>query len=96
MLLLGRFKISGHSMEPFIKNGESIMASGLLYLFKDPKIKDIVVFKDKNNKILIKRITKIKNGEYFLEGDNKSDSLDSKQMGLIKRNQIMAKFIIKI
>ena len=45
-------------MEPKIKNGELVLVSNIFYLFKKPKIGDIVAFKEKD-KIFIKRITKI-------------------------------------
>ena len=96
MLLLAKFKIFGHSMEPQIKTGETVLVSGIPYWFKIPKINDIVAFKDNNGKVLIKRIVKIQNGKYFMQGDNKHDSLDSRQLGLISKNQIIGEFIYKL
>lgn len=96
MLLLARFKIVGHSMEPQIKNEESILVSSIPYWFKIPNIGDIVAFKDNKGKVLIKRIVKIQNGKYFMQGDNKYDSLDSRQLGLISKNQIIGEFIYKL
>lgn len=95
MLLLQKFKISGHSMEPAIKNGEKILATPLFYLFKSPKINDIVVFKFRG-KVFVKRIILFKDNKYFVEGDNKKDSIDSKDFGLLSRNQILGKVIIKL
>ncbi|MCL6096800.1 MAG: S26 family signal peptidase [Patescibacteria group bacterium] len=83
-------------MEPFIKNNSIVLASGLSYLFKNPKVNDIVVFKDKEGKILIKRITKNEKDRYFVQGDNKGDSLDSSKFGDISKNQIIAKVICKL
>lgn len=96
MLLLQKYKISGHSMEPIFKNGDTILVSGLLYLFKNPKINDIVAFKEKNGKILVKRIKEIKDGKFFACGDNKKDSLDSKDFGFISKEFIIGKLIYKL
>ena len=97
MLLLARFKIIGHSMEPQIKNGQSVLVSNISYLFKTPKINDIVAFKDINNvQILVKRITKIQNSKYFIEGDNQEDSLDSRKLGLISRDKIIGEVIFNL
>lgn len=63
-------------MEPTIKNGSEVLVSGIPSLFSEPKIGDIVAFK-KENKVLIKRITKIKNDKYFLSGDNEKDSINT-------------------
>lgn len=96
MFLLARFKILGHSMEPHIKNGEKVLVSVLPYLFKTPRINDIVAFRDKNNKILVKRIVKVNGVRYFVQGDNKHDSLDSRQFGYIDKNMIVGKLIYKL
>jgi nickel-type superoxide dismutase maturation protease len=95
MSLLAKFKVVGHSMEPVIKNQESVLVSNLVYWFKKPKIGDIVAFREAG-KILIKRITKIKEGKYFLTGDNQKDSLDSRNFGLISRQEILGKVIYKL
>ncbi|MCL5435203.1 MAG: S26 family signal peptidase [Patescibacteria group bacterium] len=83
-------------MEPFIKNNSIVFASGIPYLFKNPKVNDIVVFKDKEGKTLIKRITRNKKDRYFVAGDNKGDSLDSRQLGDISKRQVIGKVIYKL
>lgn len=88
-MLLRKFKIQGHSMEPTIKNGSEILVSNIPYLFSKPKTGDIVVFNN-FNKVMIKRIKKIKSDHYFLEGDNTSDTLD---VGWIGRKDILGKII---
>jgi nickel-type superoxide dismutase maturation protease len=97
MLLLARFKIIGHSMEPQIKAGEPVLVSGVPYWFKKPKINDIVAFKSNSGgTVFVKRIVSIQNNKYFIEGDNKSDSLDSRKFGPISRNQIIGEIIYKL
>lgn len=83
-------------MEPQFKNGDKILASFLPFIIKNPRINDIVIFKNKKNKIFIKRIKKINNNKYFVEGDNKNDSKDSRIFGKILKNQILGKFIFKL
>lgn len=82
-------------MEPLFLHGDKILTTSLFYLFKSPRINDIVVFREKN-KIFLKRITKIKKNKYFISGDNQNDSLDSKDFGAISKNQILGKFIYKL
>lgn len=94
MLPFSKFKISGHSMEPLIKNGNTVFATNILYLFTYPKVNDIIIF-EKNKKYFVKRISKIENNKYFVTGDNKKDSLDSRKFGNILRNQILGKVIYK-
>jgi len=81
-------------MEPEIKNDETVLATNIFYWFKRPKIGDIVAFREAGG-ILVKRITKIQDGNYFLAGDNQQDSLDSRKFGLIPREKIIGKIIYK-
>lgn len=83
-------------MEPSIRNGEKIIASYIPYLFKTPKINDIVIVRLKDNLILVKRIIQISNGKYFVLGDNKKDSLDGRSFGNLSRKQILGKMIFKL
>lgn len=94
-MLLGKFKITGHSMEPFLLNNQTVLASSIPFIFSKPKTGDIVVFKYQN-RCYIKRIRKVKNSKHFLIGDNIKDSLDSKKMGWIERKDIIGKVIYKI
>lgn len=78
-------------MEPTFKNGNVVLVSSFPYIFSKPKIGDIVAFK-KENKVLIKRISKIKDNEYFLSGDNSKDSID----GWTDKSKIKGKVIYVI
>lgn len=82
-------------MEPHIKNGDTVLISGIMYFFKNPRINDIVAFKDASGKILVKRITEKQDNGFFIEGDNKSDSLDSRTFGMISKDKILGKVIYK-
>ncbi len=79
-------------MQPFILNGQKVLASSFPYLFLKPKKNDIVAFKVKNE-ILIKRIISVSEDKFFLKGDNEKDSLDSRKFGKIDRRNILAKVI---
>jgi signal peptidase I len=92
MLLLSKFKISGHSMEPLIKNGQSVLISKIPYFFSEPGVKEIVAF-NYQGKILIKRIVKKVGTKYFLAGDNLKDSLDSRSFGFVSKDYILGKVI---
>lgn len=96
MLLISRFKIQGHSMEPTILDGETVLVSSIPYLFSKPKINDIVAFrKKKTGKIFIKRIADIDKGKYFVKGDNEKDSVDSRSFGWIDKKEIIGKVIYR-
>ena len=88
-----RFKVSGDSMLPTLKNGQQIIAEKISCRFLNPKIGDIIILKNSSNINLVKRITKKDGGNYFIEGDNKEKSTDSKNFGPIQKNDILAKII---
>lgn len=77
-------------MEPALKNNNIVLVSNLFYIFKEPKVNDIVAFKF-NNKKMVKRISQIKDNQYFVIGDNINDSLDSRKIGFIDRKNILGK-----
>lgn len=79
-------------MGPLIKNGQKVFVSKIPYVIRYPKIGDIVMFRH-GGKNFIKRISKVQNGKYYLTGDNKKDSLDSRKIGWISREQILGKVL---
>jgi phage repressor protein C with HTH and peptisase S24 domain len=87
-MILRRYKISGHSMEPYLKPDDQVLAVGFLRIKKG----DVVVFKY-SSKYLVKRVLKIKNDEIFVQGDNKKDSLP---ISSIKKDAIMGKVLFKL
>jgi len=87
-----RFRVEDVSMEPTLKAGDYVMINKLSYLFRKPSEGDIVVFKHPNaESFLIKRIAEVKDSEYFVLGDNREFSTDSRHFGAISRNLIVGK-----
>lgn len=86
--------IVGKSMFPVLIQGDRVLVNKAVYWFARPCIGDIVACKDpRNGNILIKRITKREGGTYFVEGDNKRESTDSRAFGWIKKKDIIGKVI---
>lgn len=82
-------------MSPTYSPGDNVLVSFLPLIFSKPRKGDVVVF-EKYNRLYIKRISKIEKEKYFLVGDNKKDSMDSRRFGLVSDNQIRGKVIRKI
>lgn len=95
MLLLSKFRIYGHSMAPVLNENDLVLISYIPFLFKKPKVNDVVAI-SYNGKILIKRIKEKREKKYFVNGDNMTDSLDSRNFGFISSKQILGKLILKI
>jgi nickel-type superoxide dismutase maturation protease len=90
-----KYQVSGSSMIPTIAAGETVFVNRLSYLFRNPHIDDIIAFHDpRDGKVLIKRIIKIANRCYFVQGDNKNASTDSRVFGMIRRQEIIGKVIL--
>jgi len=82
-------------MLPTLPAGQSVMVNRMSYVFNQPQIGDIVALHDpRDGKVLIKRITKVEDKSYFVQGDNKSHSTDSRVFGMIGRKDIIGKVIV--
>lgn len=89
-----KYKISGNSMTPTLSPSDIVLVNRLSYWFSSPRKNDIVALHDpRDGKILIKRIKKIENKHYFVQGDNKNSSTDSRVFGMIKQRDILGKVI---
>lgn len=84
-----RFTVSGNSMLPTLKHGQDVLVWCWFY---QPKAGDIIVIK-KNGKEMVKRIQRVSGRKYFVVGDNKKDSTDSRKFGLIDKSEIAGKVI---
>jgi phage repressor protein C with HTH and peptisase S24 domain len=88
-LPLSIFRISGHSMEPSIKNGSLVLVWQWIGKIE---VGDAVLFKH-NKEYWVKRVKSIKDEEVELVGDNLSDSFDSRKLGAINIGRIVGKVI---
>lgn len=97
ILFLRLFPVSlvtvvGSSMYPTYKANQRLIVVGAV--FAKFHTKDVIVFFEPIRKrILVKRITKMQQNKFFVEGDNPSKSTDSNQFGWIDKKNILAKVI---
>ena len=81
-------------MTPTLMEGDIVFINRLAYLWHNPRIHDIVAVRDpRDGKIIIKRITQIEGKHYFVQGDNKQYSTDSREFGMIDRSDILGKML---
>ncbi len=82
-------------MLPTLKDGDVVFINRLTYLFRKPEVGEIIGLNDpRDNKVLIKRILKITENKYFVTGDNKQSSTDSRQFGMIEKSAIIGRVLI--
>ena len=77
-------------MSPFLNPGDLV----IIWRTKNIKKNDVVVF-EINQDYYIKRISKIEDSKYFLEGDNKKESTDSRKFGWVDKKNIVGKVVYK-
>ena len=85
-----RFEVKGSSMKPALKQGDRV----LTFNFGKPIRGDLVVVR-KNSMEIIKRVEKVSGNSFFVAGDNLEHSTDSRHFGLVKRNEIVGKVLMK-
>ena len=90
-----RFQINGPSMQPTIIHGEEVLVHPIAYQSTHPQLGDVVLVRHpyESGRRMVKRITEIvqtQDGQRFhVEGDNKSESTDSRSFGTLSRNRIL-------
>lgn len=92
-----RFKIEDRSMEPTFKPGDYVIVNKLSYIFGKPSKGDVIVLKHpvEKNSFIIKRISLITNSDkYYVAGDNKSYSQDSRHFGPVGKELIAGKILL--
>ena len=101
--------VQGRSMLPSLGSGDVVFLfkaayglrnpyGGYLVLWRNPDNRDIVAaMRPDTNKVVIKRVwiekTSAEN-EFLLLGDNKYESVDSREFGLVPMNNILGKVLL--
>lgn len=103
------YQVEGSSMFPTLHNGESVPVNLLAYIIQPPHVGDVVIvrYAEDGNITLVKRVVagpgmtvsyrgmsiELGEGEYFVEGDNRLHSTDSRSFGPVQRQQIIGKVL---
>jgi len=86
LLVVWPYRVSGNSMEPKFHDGQWLVINKM----GRPKIGDVVVFKYQNTELLKRIIRPVDNG-FWVEGDNKDFSTDSREFGPVPKIAIVGK-----
>lgn len=81
-------------MSPAFDAGDMILVNRFSYLLSEPKMGDIIILR--RERFILKRIIKIKKGKFFVTGDNKGKSTDSRHFGWVSKKEIVGKVMFKI
>ena len=99
-------QVVGNSMHPTLKDGEILILNKLKYKITEVKRGDIISLKYADTYIStnlkyddfdLKTLgyEKIPDGYYFVLGDNRENSMDSREIGLIPKKDIIGKVSIR-
>lgn len=84
--------VMGSSMHPTYKENQRLIVLNIIFV--KLHIKDVIVFYEPIRKrILVKRVTKMQQNKFFVEGDNPNKSTDSNQFGWVDKKNVLAKVI---
>lgn len=96
LIPIRKYRISGMSMYPVLKDGD-VMLVLRCFFNKKFRIGDVVACRDpRDGRVIVKRVTEIRDNMYFVIGDNEDESTDSRVFGMIEERAIMGKMICKI
>ena len=89
-----RFVIAGNSMEPTYLHGDMILVNPQNQRVKEDDI--VLLEHPKRQMILVKRVLFEDEGTFFVQGDNKNESTDSRHFGMVSRGQIQGVVTVKL
>ncbi len=88
-----KFRISGPSMLPTYKQGDRILVCPWM---RHIEMNDIIaLFAPESDRVMIKRVTKKQGSLFFVEGDNKQESTDSRVFGMIGKDRVLGRVIYR-
>jgi len=89
-----RFRVRHRSMSPLLNPGDFLIVNRWAYAFRDPRIGDLIVFKDpeREGRFLCKRVVEVKDaGTFVVRGENLAVSRDSRSFGPVSRDLIVGR-----
>jgi nickel-type superoxide dismutase maturation protease len=89
LLPILKFTVYENSMWPTFKSGDEV----LVWRLARPKVGDVVVIS--KDRLMVKRVKEIKDGKYFVVGDNEKASLDSRKFGWLDHKEIVGVVVKK-
>jgi len=91
-----RFVVYGDSMRPAFVPGDELRVSIIAYRLRLPRVGDAVVVRDpRTGRLVLKRIKRLEGAGYFVLGDNPEASTDSREFGVVYKDEIVGKVVRK-
>ena len=85
--------VRGRSMQPTVEPGQTVVIQKVFYSLHP---KDIILFRDPEGELSLKRISLIEGDNIYVLGDNQDVSIDSLEFGAISRSNIIGKLMFPL
>lgn len=89
------YRVTGQSMEPEYKNGSVVLISKNVVKYGLKRGDVIMAFDPRDGRRILKRVAEISARGIFLRGDDLSKSTDSRTFGLVQKENIIGKVIMR-
>lgn len=88
-----RHRIEGRSMQPLLQPGDEILYHPRAYQTQLPQVGDVIIARhpEQATLVMIKRVAAIENQHYWLLGDNRLESTDSRNFGWVNASCLLGK-----
>lgn len=84
-------------MEPSFSEGDYLLVNRWVFCFRKPRKGEVVLLEDpRTAKKILKRIVHVKEDKYYILGDNKAHSTDSRVFGWVGEGKILGKVLWRI
>ena len=97
--------VSGPSMEPGLRHGDRVLVDLWTYRQRAPRPAEVLVIEapGSSHALLVKRVgrpgsagpDRPPGGSLWLEGDNRQDSLDSRQLGELSAERVTGRVVLR-
>ena len=87
------FRVAERSMEPAIKEGDYVV----LLAIGEPRIGDVIALKHPYKDLtIIKRVIRSRADSFYVVGDNRRLSEDSREFGFVKKSAVIGRVLLKL
>lgn len=90
------YTIDGDSMVPALSSGDVVLVNKIVYQWQEPQPQEMVIVATPYGLMAKRVVREISPDKYWVEGDNKDFSTDSRVYGPVDRSKVIGKIGMKL